>query len=118
MRVRSWDKLGHLTVATARAGTTRADGSRTDLQGDAVVVREAYVDAEGRTQPAWQFRSQQLQTVGYNQQVVTAQPVEVQRGSDRFVSEGMRYDSNGQILTLQGRVRAMLQPRRGPALRR
>ena len=114
VRVRSWDQHGRQTIATARAGLTRSDGSRSDLRGDAQLVREAFVDSQGRTQAAWLFRSQQLQTVGSHAQVVTAQPVEVQRGADRFSAEGMRYDSAGQVLLLQGRVRALLQPHRDP----
>lgn len=111
-RLRSVDARGVVTAATARKAVSNADGSEIQLMGDAVVTREAHADAAGAAQPRLQIRGEYLHVYVAAERVTSNRPVEITRGSDRLSGEGLAFDNVTQLLEMQGRVRAQLQPPR------
>lgn len=109
VHIRSFDKKGQVTVATARRAVTNSDASQVQLIGNARVVREAVAD-KPRLSVSSEFLHADLQT----ERVRTDKPVELTRGADRFTANGMDFDNIDQVLQLSGRVRGTLAPRRSP----
>lgn len=112
VRIRSFNDKGYLTVATARQALTNSDASQVQLIGDALVVREAAVDAAGEPLPRVSIKSEFLHADLDTERVKTDKPVELTRGADRFTADGMAFDNIEQVLQLSGRVRGTLAPRR------
>ncbi|MEJ6021374.1 LPS export ABC transporter periplasmic protein LptC [Ramlibacter sp. PS4R-6] len=110
-RLRSINERGAVTVATAKAAISNADGSEVQLMGEAVVTRAAYTDATGRAQPRVEIRSEYLHVFVNTERITSNKPVEILRGDDRLAGEGMAFDNVSQQLDMQGRVRAQIQPR-------
>jgi lipopolysaccharide export system protein LptC len=112
VRVRSFSKDGRVTTARAVRGLSNADGSEVQLFGNAIVVREAFVTAQGQEQPRSEIRSEFLHLFADTEAIRTHLPVELLRGSgDRFTADRMDYDNLDRIMQLKGRVRGTIQPR-------
>jgi lipopolysaccharide export system protein LptC len=109
-RIRSFNPSGQLTVATARRALSNADATEVQLFGDAVVIREAGIDAQGQAQPSLEFRGEFLHAFMDTERVKSNKPVELKRGADRFTADNLDYDNLDRILQLQGRVRGVLAP--------
>lgn len=112
--IRSFDKQGHLTTATARQALTNSDASEVTLMGDARVLRAATVNATGKAQPAMTFQGEHLLAFVNTEQVRSDQPVILMRGQDRFTADSLDYDHQGQVLQMQGRVKGVLFPTAKP----
>ena len=112
-RIRSFNPSGQLTVATARRALSNADASEVQLFGDAVVTREASVDARGKEQPRLEFRGEFLDVFVDTERVKSNKPVELRRGADRFTADSLDYDNLDRVLELQGRVHGVLAPAPG-----
>lgn len=110
IRIRSFDDKGRLTTATADRGLANEDGSEVQLLGRALVVREGGADKDGKPSAPMQYRSEFLHAFLDTEQLRSNQPVELQRGSDRFTADSMDFDNAGQLLQLNGRVRGILVP--------
>lgn len=110
-RIVAFNARGDATVATARRAVTNADGSQVQLIGDAVVTREAVVDATGLRRPGLQIRSEFLHVFVDTEQVRTHKPVVLVRGEDRFTADQMDYDNLDMLMNLQGRVRGLIAPK-------
>ena len=110
VRIRSFNTEGHLTTATANQALTNSDNSEVQLIGNAVVVREAAVDKNGKTTPRSTYRGEFLHAYMDTERVKSHKPVELTRGEDRFTADAMDFDNIDQVMQLQGRVRGILVP--------
>jgi lipopolysaccharide export system protein LptC len=106
-RLRSVDPQGRLTVATARLGRARADGSEVQLLGDADVRSEA-PDA-----PPVEFRSEFLHAFIDQQRLRTHLPVRIRQGGSEMQAQGLDYDHARRLVQTQGRSRASFPPSAG-----
>lgn len=115
VRVRTFTEDGRVTTANAQRGLSNADGTEVQLFGGAVVVREAFVRADGLSQPRSELRSEFLDLFTDTEMIKTHLPVELRRGAgDVFTAERMDYDNLSRVMQLQGRVRGVIQPRTKP----
>jgi lipopolysaccharide export system protein LptC len=110
IRIRSFDAKGTMTTATADHGLTNEDGSEVQLMGHALVVREAVTDAQNKSSPRLQYRSEFLHAFINTEQIKSHKPVELMRGKDSFTADSMNFDNVTQVLNLDGRVRGSLVP--------
>jgi lipopolysaccharide export system protein LptC len=101
---------GRVTHITARQAVATDEGSVARLEGD------ARVESQGQQgEPPVVIEGQRLVANIHDQLVSTDQPVRVRQGGTEFSAEALTYDAVTQQLTLQGKVRAVLQtlpPRR------
>ncbi len=115
-RIRAIAADGQITRASARRALANGDASDVQLSGDAHVVREATA-----TEQAIEFSGQFLEVLRNIEQVRSHLPVKVTQGSTEVSAAGMVYDNLTRIVTLQGRIQAVLMPptprNAGPALR-
>ena len=108
VRIRSVNPEGRVTVATANRGLSNADGSEVQLFGNAIVTRLATTDAQGRTEPEMQFKSEFLHAFVDTERVTSNKPVTMTRGTDRFTADAMEYDNLNRLMALHGRVKGVL----------
>ena len=104
---------GRVTLATARRGLSRDEGSEVQLMGDAVVVRQAWGSSGSTALPRMEYRSEFLHVFAQNDRIESHLPVRFLSGSDEFAADSFRYDHQGRTLQLEGRVTARIQPRAG-----
>lgn len=109
-RIRSFNRQGMLTVATAERALSNADGSQVQLIGDAVVTRDATTAAQGRESPRLEIRGEFLHAFLDTERVKSHKPVVLVRGKDEFSADSLDYDNLDRVLALQGRVRGRLVP--------
>jgi len=115
-RIRSYNALGQLTLATARRVTSNSNHTEFLLQGDAVVIREASPQTSGQTSdqnlPRLEFHGEVLKVTTEPERVVSDQPVLLVRGSDRVSADALDYVGGEQrVAVFTGRVRSQLAPR-------
>ncbi|MEO5736686.1 MAG: LPS export ABC transporter periplasmic protein LptC [Variovorax sp.] len=110
VRTRSISPAGLVTRATADRGLSNGDGSEIQLFGNAVVVRDAAVGANGRPLPRLEFRGEFLHVFLDTEQVRSNKPVTLTRGTDVFTANTLDYDNLSGLANLQGRVRGVLIP--------
>ncbi|MES2975598.1 MAG: LPS export ABC transporter periplasmic protein LptC [Pseudomonadota bacterium] len=110
-RIRSFAEDGRLTVATAERALSNGDGSEVQLSGNAVVVRDAAVDASGKPVPRFVVRGEFLHVFMNTERIKSHLPVVMTRGSDEFAGDSMEFDNLDRVMNLQGRVRGYLAPR-------
>lgn len=108
VRIRRYDVDGSLTRARAAMAKTNADASQVELVGQAEVIK---------TQAAGSTRKDEMRLTGERllafleeRRVTSSEPVQIERGADRFTANAMRLDDRAQELILQGRVRGLVQP--------
>lgn len=97
------------TVGQANRAYSNADGSEVQLVGNAVVVREAGKDAQGRELPRIEFRSEFLHAFLQTEIVKSHKPVTVVRGADQFSGDAMVYNKLDGTVSLDGRVRVRFE---------
>ncbi len=107
-RIRSFDTQGQLTTVTANRALTNADASEVQLMGNALAVREAV--GGQKPVPRMEFKGEFLHAFMKTERLKSDKPVELTRGTDRFVADAMEYDNLKQIIELRGRVRGLLVP--------
>jgi lipopolysaccharide export system protein LptC len=110
VRIRSFDKQGRLSIATARQAVTNEDASEVQLMGAAKVVREPSLNGRGVAQPVMTFSGEYLHVFVNTERVESSKPVVLTRGQDRFTANTMSFDNRQRMLLLQGRVRGSLVP--------
>jgi lipopolysaccharide export system protein LptC len=115
VRIRSVNAQGLLTTATADRALTNGDGSEVQLFGNAIVVRDATVDANGKSTPRLEFRGEFLHAFLDTERVKSNKPVTLTRGDDQFTAESLDYDNVERLMNLRGRVRGLLAPRQSAA---
>jgi len=109
-RIRSFSSKGRLTTATANRALTNSDNSEVQLIGNALVVRDPFVEPSGETIPRMSYRGEFLHAYMDTEIVKSHKPVELTRGNDRFTANSMEFDNVDQIMQLHGRVRGTLVP--------
>jgi lipopolysaccharide export system protein LptC len=112
--LRSYDDEGHLTTATSDRGLSNGDGSEVQLMGHAVVVRDAWVNSTGKSQPTLEIRSDFLHAITDTERLKTHLPVVITRGLDTFTADSMDYDNLNRLIDLKGRVHGVLTPTTQP----
>jgi lipopolysaccharide export system protein LptC len=110
VRLRSVSPEGLTTRATANRGLSNGDGSEVQLFGNAIVVREAAVSADGKVFPRLEFRGEFLHAFLDTERVKSHKPVTLIRGTDQFTADSLDYDNLTGVAHLQGRVRGLLMP--------
>lgn len=110
VRIRSFSDKGRLTTATANQALTNSDNSEVQLIGNALVVRDAFVEKSGETVPRMSYQGEFLHAYMDTEIVKSHKPVELTRGNDRFTANSMEFDNIDQIMQLRGRVRGTLVP--------
>ena len=109
-RIQSINANRQLTTATANRAYSNGDGSEVQLTGNALVVREASRDAQGKDAPRLQFRGEFLHAFLNEERVQSHLPVVLTRGADQFTGNVFTYNNLDQVATLTGRVRGILMP--------
>ncbi|MBB3180405.1 LPS export ABC transporter periplasmic protein LptC [Variovorax sp. Sphag1AA] len=115
VRFRSISDDGLVMHGTAQRGLSNGDGTEIQLFGNAIVIRDAAVGANGAVIPRLEFRGDFLHVFTDTERVKSNKPVELTRGTDKFTSDSMDYDNTTGIANLQGRVRGVLIPSQVPA---
>ncbi|MET0311323.1 MAG: LPS export ABC transporter periplasmic protein LptC [Burkholderiaceae bacterium] len=110
VRMRSINKEGRLTTATANRALSNGDGSGVQLFGNAIVVRDEARDANGQIVQRLEFRGEFLHAFIDTERVKSHLPVELMRGTDRFTADTLAYDNLDRVADLKGRVRGVLTP--------
>lgn len=109
-RLRATGQNGLLTTARAKRGHSTGGGAEVQLFEDAIVVREAGKDAEGRQQPRLQFKGEHLHVFVDEDRLLSEQPSELMRERDTFTGNRLDYDNKTGIAHLTGKVHGVLQP--------
>lgn len=100
-----------VTRASAQRALIQDEGSNLQLMGQAVVVREARQQADGRLLPRLELRGEFLIIGAREQWLRSPQPAVLTSGQDRFSADSLSYDHRTRVAELTGRVRATLMPR-------
>lgn len=108
-RVRAFNESKQLSTATARQVTANGAGTRFELQGDAVVVRQAGRTAKGERVSRMEFHGEHLVVSTAPEFVVSDAPVLLIRDRDQITADALDYQGGAtQVVTLTGTVRAKL----------
>lgn len=113
--IRSYSIEGRLTTSTGDRALTNGDGSEIQLIGNARVVREAAVDANGKETQRLEFRGEFLHVFVNDERVKSHLPVVIKRGADQFEGDTFAYDNLDRVADLKGRVKGVLVPRKAAA---
>lgn len=112
IRIKNVDSAGRVSTASALQGVADDAQTQVELQGQALVVREAFTDTKGQAQERAEYRSEYLLAHLKDETVSSNQPVQLLRsGGDTFTADTLHYDNGNRTLQLQGRVRGTLVPR-------
>ena len=101
IRMRAVGTKGEITTAQGLIGWSNRDGSELRLQGQAVVVREATA-----TEPTMTFSGESMTALLPQRQVMSDQPMTIEREGLRVRADAMTYDNNSGIAQAHGRVQA------------
>ncbi|WP_395056341.1 LPS export ABC transporter periplasmic protein LptC [Polaromonas sp.] len=110
--IRSYSLEGRLTTSTGDRALTNGDGSEVQLIGNARVVRDAAVDANGKEIQRLEFRGEFLHVFVNDERVKSHLPVVLKRGADQFEGDTFAYDNLDRVADLKGRVKGVLVPRK------
>jgi len=114
VHIRSFNEERGLTTASALRAISNSNASDVQLIGQALVQRQASLDASGKAQPALTFRGEFLHAFMDTERVTSNKPVELTRGQDRFTANSLDFDNRNRVMLLSGRVRGQLAPARTP----
>lgn len=95
---------GRVTHITARQAVAADEGTMVRLEGDAKVESQGLPG-----EPPVVIEGQRLVANLSDRLISTDQPVRVRQGRTEFSAEALSYDAVSQQLSLQGKVRAVLQ---------
>jgi lipopolysaccharide export system protein LptC len=110
VRMRSISPEGLTTRATANRGLSNSDGSEIQLFGNAVVIRDPAMGANGKPTPRLEFRGDFLHAFLDTERVTSNKPVTLIRDNDQFTADTLDYDNLSGVANLNGRVRGILVP--------
>lgn len=113
--IRNYSVEGRLTTSTGDRALSNGDGSEVQLIGDALVVRDAARDTNGKEIPRLEFRGEFLHVYVNDERVKSHLPVVITRGSDQFAGDTFAYDNLDRVADLKGRVKGVLVPRKTSA---
>ncbi len=100
-----------VTRASAERALIQDEGANLQLMGQAVVVREAGQQSDGRLFPRLELRGEFLIIGAREQWLRSPQPAVLTSGQDRFSADSLSYDHRTRVAELTGRVKATLMPR-------
>jgi lipopolysaccharide export system protein LptC len=106
-------ETGRRTTFQAQRLTTNADQSIYWFEGDVIIIREAH-NTPASQDPKIEYRGEALTLYVDKDRLESDKPVVITRGNDRISGNRLRYDDNTTVLDVQGRVRAVLEPRTKP----
>ncbi|GAA6142279.1 LPS export ABC transporter periplasmic protein LptC [Hydrogenophaga sp. 5NK40-0174] len=110
-RVRAYTEDGQLTVANADTITSNAPGTKFELRGNGVVIRQAGVDPDGIPTPRMEFHGEYLHLTTMPERIFSDQPVLIIRGTDQMKADSLRYWGDlRRLVRMKGRVQATIQP--------
>jgi lipopolysaccharide export system protein LptC len=117
-RIRAINPDGRVTLASAQKALSNGDGSELQLSGQAHVVREAYVaaDGSGAGDAPVDFRGEFLHAFLRTEQVRSHLPVTITRGNTQLQGAAMTYDNLSRVAQFNGRVHATFGVPGSPAL--
>jgi lipopolysaccharide export system protein LptC len=101
VRLRAVGLQGEITTAQALLGLSNHDGSELRLKGEAVVEREAMGDT-----PAITFIGESLLALVPQQQLISTEPVTIERAGLRVVTSTLHYEHGTQVAQTRGKVHA------------
>jgi lipopolysaccharide export system protein LptC len=104
IHVVSTDEQGRRMTASAQHGRAKGDSSVVWLDGQAQVV------SESPGQLPIQLNGEHLRAEPKLKRIDSDWPVIVQQGDSEFHADGLFYDADTRILTLNGATHALLQP--------
>lgn len=104
---------GRRTTFSAQRLSTNADQSIYWLEGSVLIIREALSSPSG-DEPQIQYQGESLTFYVAQDRLESNKPVLIIRGNDRISANNLRYDDNTSVVNMQGRVRALLAPRKSP----
>ncbi len=110
-RIRSYSPEGQLSTATAQRVTSNADSTEFILEGDAVVVRQAGLNAAGKRLPRLEFHGEYLRVLTRWDILASDKPVLLIRDHDQMRADTLYYRGDRQTARLKGRVQVHMQPR-------
>ena len=110
-RIRHYSPEGLLTTATAERVTSNGDQTEFILEGNAVVVRQAGKNAEGKRTPRLEFHGEYLRILTRWDIVGSDRPVLLIRDNDQMRADTLYYRGDRQTAVLRGRVQAQMQAR-------
>ncbi len=99
------------TTGRGNRAYSNGDGSEVQLVGNAVVVRAAGKDQQGKEIPQVEFRGDFLHAFVRTDELKSHKPVTVLRGADQFSGDAMLYNKIEGVVQLDGRVRVRLEPK-------
>jgi lipopolysaccharide export system protein LptC len=102
-----------LDVASDHA---RVTGNREDayFQGHVKAVREATIDADGKTEGPFTFESEYLHVMPKEDRILTDRPVTITDPRGTVSATGLDYDNKTKQLKLKSHVSGQLQPQSIP----
>ena len=112
-RIQSLSNQNRLVVSTADRALSNSDVSEVQLSGNARIVREAAVGANGQVMPRLEFQGEFLHAFINEERVFSDQSVLLIRGGDQFTADTFAYNCLSGVADLKGRVRAQLMPGNG-----
>jgi lipopolysaccharide export system protein LptC len=104
---------GRRTTFQAQRLTTSNDQSIYWFEGNVIIIREAH-HTPASQDPRVEYRGEALTLYVDEDRLESDKPVVITRGTDRISGNRLRYNDNTTVLDMQGRVRALLQPRTSP----
>jgi lipopolysaccharide export system protein LptC len=111
VRIHNFNEQGRLTTVTsANRAISNGDNSEVQLYGNASSVREAAPDKNGVMQPRMEFRGDFLHTFVNDERLKSHLPIAIKRGNSSFSAETLDYSNIERVISLQGRVTAVLVP--------
>ena len=109
-RIRSLSDKGRRVISSSNRALSNSDASEVQLSGNARVIREAAVGADGQAVPRLEFRGEFLHAFVNEERVTSNLPVVLIRGGDQMTADAFSYSSLDGVADLKGRVRAQLMP--------
>jgi lipopolysaccharide export system protein LptC len=98
-----------ITTGQGNRAYSNGDGSEVQLVGNAIVVREAGKDNQGRVLERVEFRGEFLHAFMRTEELKSHKPVTVTRGADQFSGDSMVFNKIESTVQLDGRVRVRLE---------
>lgn len=108
----SLDKNGIETVAIADRSVSDSKGNDIHLYDNVRVVRtDPTPDPQGKPHLPVTLEGNYLHLVNRQEKITSDQPVRITQGKDVLTGDSLDYTSQNRTVTVDGRVRATIQPR-------
>jgi lipopolysaccharide export system protein LptC len=109
----SFDDRQQPTRATAQKALSNADGSEVQLFGNAHVLRNAWINAQGAQLPRMELQGEFLHMFVKTERVKSHLPVVLHRGNDRIDADRLDFSYLDRQASFNGRVKATFSGQSG-----